>query len=175
MSVETRLGGWDTGWLELGNPGTIYIVMTDSRIYILDYCLVNLVRMIWQQGEYQPGWTIYMNLRINKESFSQWTIPKEYFSLTHLVLYYQPLQHPLSMFVQHMRTQECETLHNKILGRFLLFLQLQKHSELHHLRLQLAERWQTLCHTSFQTCQGGVLRLCLGDDEWPRVNWRWWS
>ena len=37
MPVQTRLGGGYTGGLELGDPGTIKIVMTDGGVNILDH------------------------------------------------------------------------------------------------------------------------------------------
>ena len=60
--MQTRLGGGYTGALELGDPGTIKIVMTDAGVNILDHCLVNLVGVIRQHSEYQPGWTVDMDL-----------------------------------------------------------------------------------------------------------------
>ena len=63
MPVQTRLGGWHTGGLELGNPSTVNIVMTNGGVDILEDCLVNLVGVVGQHGEYQPGWTIDMDLR----------------------------------------------------------------------------------------------------------------
>ena len=94
------------------------------------------------------------------------------FDLTNLMFDDKPLEHPLSVFVQHVRTQVGETFNHQVLGGGLLLLQLQKHRELHHLRLQLTQRGQTVRDASLQTRQGTVVRLSLRDYEWSRVDCR---
>ena len=57
----------------------------------------------------------------------------------YLVFDDEPLQHPLSVFVEDVGTQEGETLLHHGARLSVLLLEVQQHGEPEHLRLQLTQ------------------------------------
>ena len=82
----------------------------------------------------------------------------------------QPLQQPLAVLVEDVRTDEREALPHQRPSLGLLLLHLEQHGEPHQLRLQLAQRGQTLRHAALEAGQGAVLGLGLRHDEGARVD-----